>query len=205
MACIDQMCRFLRSCKTSAAGQGNAEGDLSEILCTGHNLREEEMTQPSESGLIAQLSKHVMERALAGELLHHLGYGKGEAPPEEADPQEEGSGGVNTRNGYSKKRVITGESEMEIAVPRDRQGSFDPLLIRKGQRRFEEFDERIIAMYGRGMTVREIQGFLSAQYQVEVSADFISTVTDSVVEAVIEWQNRPLERMYPIVHFDAFG
>lgn len=156
-----------------------------------------------ESGLIAQLSKHVMERALAGELSHHLGYAKGEAPPEEEEGQEDAQRAANTRNGYSKKRVITGDSETEIAVPRDRQGSFEPMLIRKGQRRFEEFDERIIAMYGRGMTVREIQGFLRDQYRVEVSADFISTVTDTVVEAVIEWQNRPLERMYPIVYFDA--
>ena len=118
------------------------------------------------------------------------------------EEQEEAEVG-NTRNGYSKKRVKSRESEMEIAIPRDRNGSFEPLLIRKGQRRFEEFDERIIAMYGRGMTVREIQGFLLEQYKVEVSADFISTVTDSVMESVIEWQNRPLERMYPIVYFDA--
>ena len=82
-------------------------------------------------------------------------------------------------------------------------GSFEPLLIAKGQKRFEGFDEKIIAMYARGMTVREIQGFLLDHYKVEVSADFISTVTDSVLEAVVEWQNRPLERSYPVVYFDA--
>ena len=92
---------------------------------------------------------------------------------------------------------------MKIEVPRDRSGSFEPLLIAKGQKRFEGFDEKIIAMYARGMTVREIQGFLLDQYKVEVSADFISTVTNSVLEAVVEWQNRPLERSYPVVYFDA--
>ena len=118
---------------------------------------------------------------------------RGEAP-EEVD---------NHRNGYSKKTVVGEEGAMEIEVPRDRSGSFDPLLIAKGQKRFEGFDEKIIAMYARGMTVREIQGFLLDHYRVEVSADFISTVTDSVLEAVVEWQNRPLERSYPVVYFDA--
>ena len=92
---------------------------------------------------------------------------------------------------------------MEIEVPRDRSGSFEPLLIAKGQKRFEGFYEKIIAMSARGMTVREIQGFLLDQYKVDVSADFISTVTDSVLEAVVEWQNRPLEHSYPVVYFDA--
>ena len=146
-----------------------------------------------ENGLIAQLKKRVVERALAGELTHHLGYAKGEAP-EEVE---------NHRNGYSEKTVVGEDGAMEIEVPRDRSGSFEPLLIAKGQKRFEGFDEKIIAMYARGMTVREIQGFLLDQYKVEVSADFISTVTDSVLEAVVEWQNRPLERSYPVVYFDA--
>ena len=146
-----------------------------------------------ENGLIAQLKKRVVERALAGELTHHLGYAKGEAP-EEVD---------NHRNGYSKKTVVGESGAMEIEIPRDRSGSFDPLLIAKGQKRFEGFDEKIIAMYARGMTVREIAGFLLDHYKVEVSADFISTVTDSVLEAVVEWQNRPLERSYPVVYFDA--
>ena len=110
---------------------------------------------------------------------------------------------TNYRNGYSGKTVQAGDGEMEIAVPRDREGSFEPILVRKGQSRFEEFDERIIAMYARGMTVKEIQGFLEDQYGVEVSRDFISTVTDSVMGAVQEWQNRPLERVYPVVLFDA--
>lgn len=155
-----------------------------------------------KSGLVAHLTKKLVEKALAGELTHHLGYAKGEAPSPNEDSEEEVVKS-NTRNGYSKKRLISEDGEMEISVPRDRLGSFEPLMVRKGQKRFEEFDERIIAMYGRGMTVREIQGFLRDQYDVEVSADFISTVTDSVMESVIEWQNRPLEKMYPIVYFDA--
>jgi putative transposase len=145
-----------------------------------------------QSGLVAQLTKRVVERALAGELTHHLGYPKGEEPP-----------GENCRNGSSAKTVLSEGGPMEIAVPRDRAGSFEPRLIAKGQRRFEGFDEKIIAMYARGMSVREIQGFLLDQYQVEVSPDFISTVTDAVLEELTQWQNRPLEAMYPIVFFDA--
>jgi putative transposase len=146
-----------------------------------------------KEGIVRDLTRRLVERALSGELTHHLGYAKGEAP-EEVD---------NHRNGYSAKRLKVGDGEMEIAVPRDREGSFEPVLVRKGQRRFAEFDQRIIAMYGRGMTVREIQGFLEEQYGVEVSAEFISTVTDSVLEEVREWQNRPLESVYAVVLFDA--
>lgn len=146
-----------------------------------------------DNGLMVALKKRVVEKALAGELTHHLGYASGEKPAE----------AENQRNGYSRKTMIGEEGMMEIAVPRDRAGSFEPVLIAKGQRRFEGFDEKIIAMYARGMTVREIQGFLLEQYKVEISADFISTVTDSVLEAVSEWQNRALEKSYPVVFFDA--
>ena len=146
-----------------------------------------------EEGIWGTLKKRLVERALAGELTHHLGYRAGEKP----------EGAENQRNGYSKKTVLGEEGAMEIAVPRDRAGSFEPVLIAKGQKRFEGFDEKIIAMYARGMTVREIRGFLLDQYRVDVGADFISTVTDAVLEEVQEWQNRPLERMYPVVFFDA--
>ena len=165
--------------------------ELIDALLEKHGISPEAVL--GENGLIAQLKKRVVERALAGELTHHLGYAKGQAP-EEVD---------NHRNGYSKKTVVGESGAVEIEVPRDRSGSFDPLLIAKGQKRFEGFDEKIIAMYARGMTVREIAGFLLDHYKVEVSADFISTVTDSVLEAVVEWQNRPLERSYPVVYFDA--
>jgi putative transposase len=146
-----------------------------------------------ENGLLADLKKRVVEKALAGELTHHLGYRPGEKP----------EGQENHRNGYSRKTVLGEEGAMEIAIPRDREGSFEPRLIAKGQKRFEGFDEKVVAMYARGMTVREIQGFLLDQYKVEVGADFISTVTDSVLEEVQEWQSRALERMYPVVFFDA--
>ena len=145
-----------------------------------------------KDGLVSQLTKRVVERALAGELTHHLGYEKGGEPL--AD---------NCRNGSSRKTIIGEDGAMEIAVPRDRAGTFEPVLIAKGQKRFEGFDEKIIAMYARGMSVREIQGFLLDQYKVEVGHDFISTVTESVLEELNAWQNRPLEGMYPIVFFDA--
>ena len=145
-------------------------------------------------GLLAQLTKAVVERALGAELTPHLGYAKGGSPVED---------GGNCRNGSSAKTVVGEGGKVEIAVPRDRQSTFEPRLIAKGQKRFEGFDEKIIGMYARGMTVREIQGLLLDQYQVEVGHDFISTVTDAVLSEVVEWQNRPLERMYPIVFFDA--
>ena len=145
-------------------------------------------------GLLAQLTKAVVERALSAELTHHLGYAQGGAP--------DGEGG-NCRNGTSAKTLIGEGGKVEIAVPRDRHSTFEPRLIAKGQRRFDGFDEKIIAMYAGGMSVREIQGLLREQYQVDVGHDFISTVTDAVLTEVVEWQNRPLERMYPIVFFDA--
>ena len=145
-------------------------------------------------GLLARLTKAVVERALGAELTHHLGYAKGGTPTQDGD---------NCRNGTSAKTLIGEGGRVEIAVPRDRHSTFEPRLIAKGQKRFEGFDEKIIAMYARGMTVREIQGLLLDQYQVEVGHDFISTVTDAVLGEVIDWQNRPLERLYPIVFFDA--
>ena len=145
-----------------------------------------------KEGLLAKLTKAVVERALGAELTHHLGYAKGGAPGEEG----------NCRNGSSAKTLVGEGGKVEIAMPRDRQSTFEPRLMAKGQKRFEGFDEKIIALYARGMTVREIQGLLLDQYQVEVGHDFISTVTDAVLAEVVEWQNRPLERMYPIVFFD---
>jgi transposase-like protein len=167
------------------------EDELMDELLEKYGATEEGIF--GKKGIVRELTKRLVERALSGELTHHLGYAKGEAP-EEVD---------NHRNGYSAKRLKVGDGEVQIAVPRDREGSFEPVLVRKGQRRFAEFDQRIIAMYGRGMTVREIQDFLEEQYGVEVSAEFISTVTDSVLEEVKEWQNRPLESVYPVVLFDA--
>jgi transposase-like protein len=140
------------------------------------------------------LKKALIERALGGELAHHLGYPAGAAKPDDA---------TNHRNGASAKTVQTEDGPLRIDVPRDRAGSFEPLLIGKHERRFTGFDDKIIAMYARGMTVREIQGFLAEQYATEVSPEFISSVTDAVMAEVGAWQSRPLEPMYPVIFFDA--
>ena len=138
--------------------------------------------------------KALIERALGAELSHHLGYPPGAAKPED---------GGNHRNGSTGKTVLTEDGPVRIEVPRDREGSFEPLLIPKHERRFTGFDDKIVAMYARGMTVREIQAFLAEQYGTEVSPEFISSVTDAVMTEVTAWQARPLEPMYPVVFFDA--
>jgi transposase-like protein len=138
--------------------------------------------------------KALIERALGAELSHHLGYAPGATKPEDAG---------NHRNGISAKTVLTEDGPLRIEVPRDREGSFEPLLIPKHERRFTGFDDKIVAMYARGMTVREIQAFLREQYGTEVSPEFISSVTDAVMAEVGAWQSRPLEPMYPVVFFDA--
>ena len=138
--------------------------------------------------------KALIERALGAELSHHLGYSPGDARPQED---------TNHRNGSTGKTVLTDDGPVRIDVPRDRAGSFEPLLIPKHERRFTGFDDKIVAMYARGMTVREIQAFLVEQYGTEVSPDFISSVTDAVMSEVAAWQSRPLEPMYPVVFFDA--
>lgn len=140
------------------------------------------------------LKKALIERALGGELSHHLGY-----PPGGDKPAEAG----NHRNGSTGKTVFTDNGPLRIEVPRDRHGSFEPLLIAKHERRFTGFDDKIVALYARGMTVREIQAFLAEQYGTEVSPEFISSVTDAVMAEVTAWQARPLEPMYPVVFFDA--
>lgn len=138
--------------------------------------------------------KALIERAMGAELSHHLGYTPGAAKPEEA---------TNHRNGSSGKTVRTDDGLLRIEVPRDRDGSFEPVLIPKHERRFTGFDDKIIALYARGMTMREVQGFLAETYGVEVSPEFISSVTDAVMDEIMAWQSRPLEPMYPVVFFDA--
>jgi putative transposase len=147
-----------------------------------------------KDGIFDQLKKAVMERALGAELTEHLGY-------EEGDPSGKGSG--NSRNGYGRKRVTTDNSQVEIEVPRDREGSFEPRLVRKRQTRLPGFDEKVISMYARGMTVREIRGHLEELYGIGVSPDLISRVTAEVLDEVKAWQSRPLERLYMVVFFDA--
>jgi transposase-like protein len=153
------------------------------------------MTADQINAATMALKKALIERALGGELSHHLGYRPGEAKPEEADE--------NQRNGSTSKTVQTEDGPLRIDVPRDRDSSFEPLLIPKHERRFTGFDDKIIAMYARGMTMREIQGFLAEQYGTEVSPEFISSVTDAVMAEVTAWQSRPLEPMYPVMFFDA--
>ena len=150
---------------------------------------------PAEVQAVFQsFKKAVIERAMGAELSHHLGYREGEARPTDQ---------TNHRNGSTGKTVLTDDGPVRIAVPRDRDGAFEPILIPKHARRFTGFDDKIIAMYARGMTVREIQGFLAEQYGTQVSPEFISSVTDEVMAEVTAWQQRPLEPMYPVVFFDA--
>ena len=139
------------------------------------------------NGLIEDLKKALAERALNAEMDHHLG-GK-----------EDG----NSRNGYGRKTVVTDTGKIDLEVPRDRQSTFDPQLIAKYQRRFPGFDDKIVSMYARGMSAREIVGHLRELYGIDVSPDLISAVTDAVLEEIAAWQVRPLEPVYPLVFFDA--
>ena len=147
-----------------------------------------------EDGLLKQLTKALVERALAAELTTHLGYEK---------HASEGRHSGNSRNGASSKRLKGEFGTVEIAVPRDRAGSFEPQLVPKGTTRFTGFDSKIVSLYARGMTTREIQGHLEEMYQVEVSPTLISNVTEAVIEEVKAWQSRLLEPVYPIVYLDA--
>ena len=152
----------------------------------------EEITGPA--GLLSRLTKRLVERAMDAELSEHLGYERGQAPP----------GGVgNARNGITEKTVHTPHGSVRIEQPRDRRSSFEPQIVPKHQRRFRGFDERIVSMYGRGMSVRDIQAHLRELYGVDVGHDLISRVTDAVLEDVREWQARPLEDVYPILFLDA--
>ena len=147
-----------------------------------------------EQGLLKQLTKAVLERALGAELTQHLGY-------ERHDPAGYRSG--NSRHGTTEKTLKGKNGEIRIEVPRDRQGTFEPQIVEKHQTRFDGFDEKILSMYARGMTTRDIQGHLQEIYGVEVSPTLISNVTEAVAEEVRAWQNRPLEVEYPIVYLDA--
>jgi len=147
-----------------------------------------------EQGLLKRFSKAVLERALGAELTEHVGY-------EKHDPAGYGSG--NSRNGTTEKTLKGKNGEITIEVPRDRNGTFEPQIVKKHQTRFDGFDEKILSMYARGMTTRDIQGHLEEIYGVEVSPTLISNVTDAVAEEVQSWQGRPLEAVYPILYLDA--
>jgi putative transposase len=137
-----------------------------------------------------------VERALAAELTEHLGY----------EPHQEPPGGVgNTRNGSTGKTLATEHGPVRIETPRDRNATFEPQLLRKGQRRFQGFDDKILALYSRGLSTRDIEAHLGELYGVNVGRDLISRVTDAVVEEVREWQQRPLDDVYPVLFLDALA
>jgi transposase-like protein len=151
-------------------------------------------TPEALEALFRQLKKRIVERMLGAELTHHLGYLPGEPKP---------AGQANQRNGTTPKTVLTDDGALPLDVPRDRTGSFAPQLVPKGVRRLPGFDQKVLSLYARGLTVREIQGHLEELYQIAVAPDVISTVTDAVLEEVTAWQQRPLDRVYPVVILDA--
>lgn len=180
-----------RTIAAPAAGRGplpKLPEDLIDPLIKGP------MTPREVQDLMLSFDKAISERAMSAALNLHLGYGSGQAKPE---------GQANARNGVSGKTVITDRGAVGIEVPRDREGSFEPVLIPKHERRFTGFDEKIIAMYARGMSVREIHGFIAESYGTQVSPDFISSVTEEVMAETVAWQSRPLEPLSPVGFFEA--
>ena len=167
------------------------DAKLIDTLLAGHKKPEDII---GENGLLKQLTKALLERAMNAELTEHVGY-------EKHDPAGYNSG--NSRNGATKKKLKGDFGEMELGTPRDRNGSFEPAIVSKGQTRFDGFDDKIISMYSRGMTTREIEGHLKEIYGVEVSPTLVSNVTEAVMEEVKTWQNRPLDEVYPILYMDA--
>src|SRR5438552_12720276 len=165
--------------------------ELIDKLLEGYQKPEDLVGQ---NGLLKQLTKALVERAMNAELTHHLGY-------EKNDPDGRRSG--NSRNGSSRKKLTGDFGQVDIEVPRDREGEFEPQIVGKHQRRFDGFDDKILSMYARGMSTREIQGHLKEIYGVEISPSLISEVTDAVVEEVQQWQSRPVEALYPIIYLDA--
>src|SRR5438445_865343 len=168
-----------------------ADEVIDELLAGARS--EEEIVGPG--GVLAQLTKRLVERAMSAELTEYLGY----------EPHQEPPGGTgNTRNGSTAKTLATEQGPVRIETPRDRKGSFEPQIVRKGQRRFEGFDEKILALYSRGLSTRDIEAHLAEIYGVQVGRDLISRVTDAVLEDVKAWQQRPLDDVYPVLFLDAF-
>lgn len=157
-------------------------------------VREGPLTQEELESAVRRFKKALIERALGAELTHHLGYPPGGTKPEAT---------ANHRNGTSDKTVLTDDGPVPLDIPRDRMGTFEPQLIPKHERRFTGFDDNILALYARGLTVREIQAYLAERYATDVSPALITTVTDGIVAEVKAWQSRPLEPVYPVVFFDA--
>lgn len=176
---------------TTDATKKQFPDELMDQLLAGYK-KPEDLT--GKDGILKQLTARLVERALQGELTAHLGY-------ERHDPEGRGAG--NSRNGANPKTLKTDQGPLTIEAPRDRNGTFEPLLVRKRQTRFTGFDQKILALYARGMTVRDIQGHLEDLYGTDISPDLISQVTSAVMEDVVAWQNRPLDAVYPIVYLDA--
>src|SRR5690242_4259226 len=185
---------------SEAAGPGAARAAVEELVSAGvldrvmAGAEAGELSLTGEGGFLPEMVKAVLERGLAAELTGHLGYEKG-------DPA--GRGSANSRNGTSPKTLATEVGPVPLAVPRDRDGSFEPRLVPKGTRRAGGLDEMIISLYAGGMTVRDISHHLARTLGVELSHDTISTITDAVLEEVKAWQTRPLEELYPILYLDA--
>src|ERR1700691_1756765 len=162
------------------------------MTCSGGARTQEEIAGPG--GLLGQLTKRLVERAMEVELTDHLGY----------EPHQEPAGGAgNTRNGSMSKTLITEQGEVQINTPRDRAGTFEAQIVRKRQRRFEGFDDKILALYSRGLSTRDIEAHLEEIYGVKVGRDLISRVTDAVMDKARAWAARPLDDVYPVVFLDA--
>lgn len=174
--------------------QPNVVSDEQLIAMLVERARGEGLQPSGEGGLLQQLTKRVLESALEGEITDHLGY-------ERHDPAGRGSG--NSRNGTRAKTVLTDVGPVEVRVPRDVAGSFEPQLVKKRQRRLSGVDEMVLSLSARGLTHGEICAHLSEVYGAEASKATISTITDKVIEGMAEWQNRPLDRVYPVLFVDA--
>jgi putative transposase len=180
----------LRSMVEFGDGERISDEVIDELLAGAKT--EQEIAGPG--GLLAQLTKRLVQRAMEVELTDHLGY----------EPHQEPPGGVgNTRNGTSPKTLVTEHGQVGIDGPRDRNGTFEPKIVRKRQRRFEGFDDKILALYSRGLSTRDIEAHLEEIYGVSVGRDLISKVTDGVMDDVREWAQRPLEDVYPVIFLDA--
>ncbi|WP_372446826.1 IS256 family transposase [Microbispora oryzae] len=179
---------------TAVARKEHDASDRELVARLVDQARAEGLELVGENGLLGRLTKLVLESALEGELTDHLGYDK-------HDPAGRGSG--NSRNGSRTKTVITDVGPVEIDVPRDRDASFEPKIVRKRQRRLSGVDEMVISLAAKGLTTGEISAHLAEIYGVEVSKQTISTITDKVIEGMTEWQNRPLDPVYPVVFIDA--
>ena len=171
--------------------------ELVDSLLNGSTSHEEVF---GEDGIYRQLTKRLFERMLETEMTDHLGYAKHQKPQGE-EPVRQGG---NARNGSSDKRLKTAHAQVEIAIPRDRQGRFEPKIIPKGTSRLPEIERTILALYGGGMSTRDIAAELHRAYGIDASPTFISDVTDSILEDVRQWRNRPVDAVYPVVFFDGF-